>query len=218
MNKENTYNRIAACALQLFNEQGERNTSTNHIARHLGISPGNLYYHFANKDKIIVLLFERYRSTLIGFFTQTPLPDSVKAMADYMAGIYDILWDYRFLFSDVNSLLMRSADLAGEHNRFTREQFMPLALKYFRVLQQQDILEIDDINARNLAINLWLITKYWFDFNSSINGATPEHREKQIKARGIYRSLSLIRPHVRAKYLAEFDRLIQPLENGSNAE
>ena len=48
--RSNTYNRILDAALKLFNEESERATTTNHIAAHLAISPGNLYYHFRNKD------------------------------------------------------------------------------------------------------------------------------------------------------------------------
>lgn len=51
--KVNTYTRIINASLALFNEEGERNISTNHIAAHLGISPGNLYYHSATKTKLL---------------------------------------------------------------------------------------------------------------------------------------------------------------------
>ena len=52
-----TRDRIVEASLELFNAQGERSVTTNHIAAHLGMSPGNLYYHFRNKQAIIALLF-----------------------------------------------------------------------------------------------------------------------------------------------------------------
>ena len=55
-----TRDRIIQASKELFNEQGERNVTTNHIASHLGISPGNLYYHFKNKQQIIFDIYLEY--------------------------------------------------------------------------------------------------------------------------------------------------------------
>lgn len=70
--KNSTYQRIIDASLKLFNENGERATSTNHIAAHLSISPGNLYYHFANKDEIIMQLFKRYSGAMLDYLSNTP--------------------------------------------------------------------------------------------------------------------------------------------------
>ena len=59
-----TSERILECALQLFNEKGEPNVSTMEVANEMGISPGNLYYHFHGKEPLILGLFERFQNDL----------------------------------------------------------------------------------------------------------------------------------------------------------
>lgn len=201
-----TYNRIIDVSLQLFNEVGERAISTNHIAQHLGISPGNLYYHFANKDEIIVQLFKRYASQLYDYLVQTRLPENMMELIQYIHGIYDILWKYRFLFSDVNTLLVRSSELSGEHNQFTHEQIDPLLMKLLQQARQQGLIEVDDIGIDDLLVNMWLITKYWFDFNHSVScqDVTPE----RAKNRGVYRTLSILRPYLNKQVLGDFDKMV----------
>lgn len=208
--KHHTYIRIVEASLQLFNEQGERNISTNHIAQHLGMSPGNLYYHFANKDEIIIQLFKRYSRELFVYLSETPLPNTIAEAVAYMGGVYQVMWEYRFLFSDVNALLLRSTELLGEHNEFTRERISPLLVKLLTQMQEAGMIEIDEIGKRDLSVNIWLITKYWFDFDSSIVGRGKLGAE--AKQRGIRRTLSLLRPYLRAPHLQEFDTLMGEVE------
>ena len=66
-----TRERIVQNSLELFNQLGERSVSTNHIAAHMEISPGNLYYHFPNKQAIIALLFSQYEE-LVDSFLRPP--------------------------------------------------------------------------------------------------------------------------------------------------
>ena len=44
---------ILKAALSLFNARGTQPVSTNHIAAELGISVGNLYWHFSDKESIV---------------------------------------------------------------------------------------------------------------------------------------------------------------------
>ena len=53
-----TRDRIKATSVALFNEKGVTNVSTVQISEVMGISPGNLYYYFTNKEHIIRSIWE----------------------------------------------------------------------------------------------------------------------------------------------------------------
>ena len=55
-----TAERILDTTLDLFNRLGEPNVSTTLISAEIGISPGNLYYHYPAKEELITKLFDRY--------------------------------------------------------------------------------------------------------------------------------------------------------------
>ncbi len=54
---QSTRQRILDAAQRLFNQHGTAHISTNHVADALRMSPGNLYYHYRNKDAIVRALF-----------------------------------------------------------------------------------------------------------------------------------------------------------------
>lgn len=126
-----------------------------------------------------------------------------------MNGVLAIMWDYRFLFSDVNTLLNRSAAFLGEHNEFTHVQIAPLLVKLLTKLQESQLIQIDEIGKQDLAINMWMITKYWFDFDNSMNKG---QFDENSKSRGIYRTLSLLRPYLLQAHIGEFDALLGKIE------
>ena len=207
--RPNTYSRIVEASLMLFNEEGERNISTNHIAAHLGISPGNLYYHFRNKDEIIVQLFKRYSEDLLQYLRRVVLPKNVCDAIRYMAGIYDVMWRYRFLFSDVNALLARSAELLGEHNNFTHAKVSPLLVELLTQLNKEGVIRADATAMNDLALNIWMITKYWFDFDGSLRGRAKLTEDSKV--RGVQRTLSLLRPYLIENQVGEFDQTLAAL-------
>src|SRR5690554_377873 len=112
--KPSTRERILQASLQLFNTQGERNVTTNHIASHLGISPGNLYYHFRNKPRIVAELFNEFERQMEVFYA---LPDQITVnlndKARYLEQLLEILWQFRFLHQGLEYLLESDPELAA---------------------------------------------------------------------------------------------------------
>jgi len=108
-----TRDRILECALMLFNQQGEPNVSTLEIATELGISPGNLYYHFHGKEPLVLGLFERFQNELAPLLD--PPLDARLDVDDYWLFLHLIverLAHYRFLFQDLSNLAGRLPKLA----------------------------------------------------------------------------------------------------------
>ncbi|WP_449430825.1 TetR/AcrR family transcriptional regulator [Pseudomonas putida] len=108
-----TRDRILECALQLFNQQGEPNVSTLEIANELGISPGNLYYHFHGKEPLVNGLFERFEQALLPLLDP---PQEVRLDAEdywlFLHLIVERMAQYRFLFQDLSNLTGRLPKLA----------------------------------------------------------------------------------------------------------
>ena len=99
---------ILATSLQLFNEQGSHKVSTNHIAKAMGISPGNLYYHFKNKEHIIRELLARL---VEGFDSLVQVRGEFKSGIDLIAeaieATAELIYAYRFIYVELAALLTR---------------------------------------------------------------------------------------------------------------
>ncbi|MBP6345924.1 TetR/AcrR family transcriptional regulator [Neisseriaceae bacterium CLB008] len=204
--KQNTYNKIVDASLDLFNEQGERNISTNHIAAHLSISPGNLYYHFRNKDEIILQLFKRYRQDTLQYLKEYQAPSSTDSVWNFVHNVFDVMWRYRFLFADTNTLLARSDELAQEYHEFTETEVTPAIAKQCQVLIDCGFISIDEASLKRCATNIWLISKYWFVFESSAQQQQP--LDEQAKFRGIKQVMSIVQPYVTDEYKVAYEAII----------
>jgi AcrR family transcriptional regulator len=93
----------------LFNESGTGAVSTNHIAAAMCISPGNLYYHFGNKDEIVTVALERLAAALHAAWST--LPGSESGVDHLEAGLertLTALEEHRFAAREIFSLGVHS--------------------------------------------------------------------------------------------------------------
>ncbi|MBC7957836.1 MAG: TetR/AcrR family transcriptional regulator, partial [Cytophagales bacterium] len=103
-----TAERILEVTLELFNRFGEPNVSTTLISAELGISPGNLYYHYPAKDELINSLFERYEKALGELLGASEGVRNVEDAWFFLHSLFEIIWEYRFLYRDLNDLLSKN--------------------------------------------------------------------------------------------------------------
>src|SRR5450755_3414444 len=106
-----TAERILDTTLELFNRFGEPNVSTTLISAELGISPGNLYYHYPAKEELITKLFERYDAALADLLRASDGVANVEDAWLFFHMLFELIWQYRFLYRDLNDLLSKNRRL-----------------------------------------------------------------------------------------------------------
>ncbi len=186
-----TRERIIDTAVTLFNEEGTSAVSTNHIAKALGISPGNLYYHFRNKEAIIRAIYARLRP--IWEATVSVPTDRVPTLADLERIIDDhfrILWEYRFFYREMPALLRRDPELLASYHE-VREAGLANVEGLLRIFTQVGVLNVPDPDQSlpELARIIWILADFWFPF-AELDRLTGEQVDLQEGRALILRVLS----------------------------
>lgn len=104
-----TKEKILATALALYNDKGVNVITSRHIAAEMGISPGNLHYHFKHTDDIITALYDMLANEfdqLMQRAQQAEIThfDAFKAFSVYSA---TIAYNHRFFFLNFVDIVNR---------------------------------------------------------------------------------------------------------------
>jgi len=201
-----TYDRIILESLKLFNEQGERNITTNHIAAHLGISPGNLYYHFRNKEEIVYQIFLMYRDFINERLAVPEARDmTVADLVNYLDTTFLAMWQFRFMFYDLPGMLARSPQLQSEYHQFVNTELKSILGEHFREFIRLGLLKMDEDDIEAVSINIWLVVKFWFAFEQTSRPKSPI--TEASGHRGVRQVMALLKPYVQADFMAAFQQL-----------
>ncbi len=164
-----TKTRILDAALRLFNELGTANVTTNHIAEALGMSPGNLYYHFRNKAEIVRALFARITAEWATNYAVPPgtMP-SVPMMETMVAGNFEIQARYRFFFRDLTLLLNADPELAAAYQANREAGIGNTRFLINLFVEAGAVTPIGDAQAiDDMAQLLWLVGDFWLVFKDT---------------------------------------------------
>ena len=207
-----TKERILQISLQLFNERGERSVTTNHIAAELGISPGNLYYHFLNKQEIIKELAQQYQSeTLEMLALPTDRPLNANDKISYFQVLSNQLWAYRFIHRDVYHLVENNEDFRKIYPRFAG-QVMQQGQKIYRAFVDAGLMKMTDSEIEALIINLWIVLTNWTNFlYMSGHISDNNHLEEKWVWQALRQMVFLEGPYLMGESRQTYEQLLKSL-------
>ena len=192
-----TAERILDTTLALFNRFGEPNVSTTLISAELGISPGNLYYHYPAKEELITRLFDRYDAALTELLRAAEDVTNVEDAWLFFHMLFELIWAYRFLYRDLNDLLSNNRKLET-HFQFVLQRKTRAVQAVLAGLGAASGLAIEPRDAEPVATAMVVVLTYWLSFEYVRNPRRALEPESAGAAllRGAFHVLGLLLPYL----------------------
>ena len=204
-----TRERILETSLELFNRFGEPHVTTADIADEMNISPGNLYYHFRNKDDIIGELYAAHEAEVEPMLDVPPgRAVSVEDFWLLLHLLFERMGHYRFFYRDLDEIASRNRRIAqrfAAHLHRREEAFAALAER----LAASGAMQASAVERRALARNIVLIATYWMSFQRLRRGPPAAGGDAAALDPGeaAWQVLALVAPFLTGDARRLFDKL-----------
>ena len=204
-----TAERILEASLALFNRFGEPNVSTTAIAADLHISAGNLYYHYPAKEEIVNALFARYDEALSSLLHVGADVVDVEDAWFFMHTLFELIWQYRFFYRDLNHLLTCNRRLEAQFPVLLQSKTAAMH-DLLQALQRHGTLQMEPADAMQAtATSMVVVLTYWLSFEyvrAPRQALEPESAQLAL-LRGARHVLGLLMPYLEPTQRAHLARL-----------
>ncbi|MBK8492879.1 MAG: TetR/AcrR family transcriptional regulator [Saprospirales bacterium] len=177
-----TREKILTQSLKLFNAQGMAQVGVRDIARHLGVSPGNLSYHFPKKEDLVLELVNRMRAVndqcYNTYFSGIP---SLPGFLQTMRGVFSNQYDHQGLLigqEEMRRILFNEYDYKAVEER-RKTHFKTI----FLGLAAAGELKLESEDADFLVSYMTLFGRFWIleSFVSTPELSKEEAVEKYLR-------------------------------------
>ena len=157
-----TREKILLQALDLFNQKGVDQVSVLEISQTMGISYGNLTYHFKKKDDLVQALYVQMQHELDAAINH--LVQRIFEETYYLKLVNELLqvtWKYRFLYLSINSLMNQYPFIREGEKSYsaTRNKILNRGKKY--LINEGYLKPESDSHYELLIRNLNMILYAW---------------------------------------------------------
>ena len=201
-----TRERILETSLALFNQRGAPQVTTAEVAGEMNISPGNLYYHFRNKDEIVAELCAAFEARMRPLFANPRgRAIDVDDLWLWLHVLFERMGEYRFILHDIDVLAAADRDLGARLGRLLR-QGVATMVELCRSMVGAGTMIASEREIAALSENVVLVAAYWQSFARI--GRTPSAgADEATPARAAWQVLSLIAPFLVGDARTLIDRL-----------
>ena len=175
----NTKEKILYTATKVFNQKGYNAVNLREIAESLGISRGNLTYHFLTKEDLLAEIVNELWRKIGNAKNRTMKVPSFKNMHDQIQWYFKIQKEYAFVFLDPHV----------QTHRVVRDQFKAMIERTIDDFHRMIALGIQIGTVKReaipgtyhyLALSIWMISFYWLSQQITRGKKSEKNSEKAI--------------------------------------
>lgn len=158
-------------SLQLFNEKKASNVSTVQISAAMKISPGNLYYYFANKEEVIRCLWrERMLDEIEHLTGRIREVTDCEELYTLVNECFDHYEKYMFFYSETATLFANDPELGELYDARLEASIEDVRAFIARWISEGRMADMTEDREKVLAENIILLMKAQFTGLGSYNG------------------------------------------------
>jgi AcrR family transcriptional regulator len=203
----NTKEKILAQALQSFNSEGSDQVSLRRIASAIGISHGNLCYHFSNTDVIIeALYFQLVEELNLRFEQIEHAGDNLQELFELSSQTFPLFYRYRFLLLDFTRILRRSKSIRNHFRQLV--DFRQRQLSHTLQQLQSNQLLIPERSPgmyERLIQRMLILGDYWLPHAEVHHDGSEEEKIVHYQ----FLLLSMLEPYFTEKGMQDYDKIVQ---------
>ncbi|MBX2877258.1 MAG: TetR/AcrR family transcriptional regulator [Saprospiraceae bacterium] len=203
----NTKQKIIKASIRLFNENGLANVRLQQIANEIGISPGNLAYHFRNKEAIIEAVNEDLHQEAAEILSTYRIYPNLIDFDNQLSKYFSFIQKYPFYFLDMLEIQRHYPEIQSKRLPQVCKMISQIH-KRFDFNQNRGLIQAEPQPGvyKSVSDAIWVLITFW----------VPQHL---IRGTETFMDVSefkqmiwnQIHPYFTEQGVAEFEQLIRPL-------
>ncbi|MEN8723892.1 MAG: TetR/AcrR family transcriptional regulator [Alphaproteobacteria bacterium] len=207
--KPKTRDLILLTAKRLFNTYGVQVISANRVADEMGISTGNLHYHFRTKNEIIYALYKEMEAKVDPILDiEDGFEGDVERIGNDIQMMLSACLEYQFFFPEIMPICMRDERIARDYSAFQNRTVGKIAHAFRSSYVRGPLADATHpayIDA--LTRNIWLIITNWLNYVKIADGDPYGEVQPVDLVALMIQIFSMMRPYMSDQAQKEYEEM-----------
>lgn len=183
--KLKTKDKILLTAVALYNKSGVQGITSRHIAGEMGISHGNLDYHYRSKEELISAIYDKMRAEMSDYFIiRNANSSSIEHFHLLLGQLEEFQYKYRFINLDVMEITRAYPKISLLLQKTSEHRKQQMNALFQEFISDKYMVEIEADTYEKIQHIIRVIITFWLSQREVL--ATEKFTEKGSMVKSIW--------------------------------